>query len=105
MSMYGFEIGLDDVRVIRSKLSIHVGGQEAAQALPTATPLAGVDAGLRRRLEESERRADTLMRTNASLTSQLQDAEKSVLKHWFVLMPSSNHRANKAMLFNPRTMN
>ncbi len=76
MSMYGFEIGLDDVRVIRSKLSIHVGGQEAAQALPNAAPLAGVDAGLRRRLEESERRADTLMRTNASLTSQLQDAEK-----------------------------
>ena len=70
------KLGLDEVRVIRSKLSIHVGGQEAVQALPTAAPLAGVDAGLRRRLEESERRADTLMRTNASLTSQLQDAEK-----------------------------
>ena len=75
-SMYGFEIGLADVRVLRSKLSIHVGGQETAQALPDAAPLAGVDAGLRRRLEESERRADTLMRTNASLTTQLQEAEK-----------------------------
>ena len=76
MNMYGFEIGLDDVRAVRSKLSIHVGGQETAQALPSAAPLAGVDSGLRRRLEESERRADTLMRTNASLTTQLRDAEK-----------------------------
>ena len=71
MTMYGFEIGLADVRVVRSKLSIHVGGQEIAQALPDVAPLAGVDAGLRRRLEESERRADSLMRTNASLTTQL----------------------------------
>ena len=75
-TMYGFEIGLADVRVVRSKLSIHVGGQETAQALPDAAPLAGVDAGLRRRLEESERRADSLMRSNASLTTQLQEAEK-----------------------------
>ena len=74
--MYGFEIGLDDVRAVRSKLTIHVGGQEIAQTLPSVAPLAGVDAGLRRRLEESERRADSLMRTNASLTNQLQDAEK-----------------------------
>ena len=76
MNMYGFEIGLDDVRAVRSKLTIHVGGQEIAQTLPSVAPLAGVDAGLRRRLEESERRADSLMRTNASLTNQLQDAEK-----------------------------
>ena len=76
MNMYGFEIGLDDVRAVRSKLSIHVGGQETAQPLPSAAPLAGVDSGLRRRLEESERRTDTLMRTNASLTTQLRDAEK-----------------------------
>ena len=76
MNMYGFEIGLDDVRAVRSKLSIHVGGQETAQPLPSAAPLAGVDSGLRRRLEESERRTDMLMRTNASLTTQLRDAEK-----------------------------
>ena len=75
-TMYGFEIGLADVRIVRSKLSIHVGGQETAQTLPDAAPLAGVDAGLRRRLEESERRADSLMRSNASLTTQLQEAEK-----------------------------
>jgi len=75
-TMYGFEIGLADVRIVRSKLSIHVGGQETAQNLPDAAPLAGVDAGLRRRLEESERRADSLMRSNASLTTQLQEAEK-----------------------------
>ncbi|MGB2340111.1 MAG: hypothetical protein ACPIBN_02295 [Candidatus Poseidoniaceae archaeon] len=75
-NMYGFEIGLDEVRVVRSKLSIHVGGQETAQTLPNAAPLSGVDSGLRRRLEESERRADSLMRSNATLTSQLQDAEK-----------------------------
>ena len=75
-NMYGFEIGLDEVRVVRSKLSIHVGGQETAQTLSNAAPLSGVDSGLRRRLEESERRADSLMRTNATLTSQLQDAEK-----------------------------
>ena len=56
MNMYGFEIGLDDVRAIRSKLRIHVGGQETAQPLPDSAPLAGVDSGLRRRLEESERR-------------------------------------------------
>ena len=48
MNMYGFEIGLGDVRAVRSKLSIHVGGQETAQPLPSAAPLAGVDAGLRR---------------------------------------------------------
>ena len=75
-NMYGFEIGLDEVRVVRSKLSIHVGGQETAQTLPNAAPLSGIDSGLRRRLEESERRADSLMRSNATLTSQLQDAEK-----------------------------
>lgn len=76
MAMFGFEIGLDLVRQQRSKVSIRIDGAEASKGLPSASPVAGVDAALRRRLEEAELRSDSLMRTNAGLTTQLQDSEK-----------------------------
>ena len=76
MTMYGFEIGLDLVRQHRSKVSIQIDGADSSKGLPAASPVAGVDAGLRRRLEEAELRSDSLLRTNAGLTTQLQDSEK-----------------------------
>ncbi len=78
-NLIGFEIGMENLRVARSKAKFSQTTDAVAKGLDKVevTPVPGIDAGLRRRLESAELRIDELVKEKARLSSQLSAAETS----------------------------
>lgn len=78
-NLIGFEIGLENLRIARSKAKFSQTTDTIAKGLDKVevTPVPGIDAGLRRRLESAEIRIDELVKEKARLSSQLSAAETS----------------------------
>ena len=77
-NLIGFEIGMENLRIARSKAKLQT-TDTVAKGLDKVevTPVPGIDAGLRRRLESAEIRIDELVKEKARLSSQLSAAETS----------------------------
>jgi len=75
--MYGFEMGMEELRKKRSSMTLSMSSEPVA-SLPESegvpTELAEID-GLRRRLESSELRVDELEKDRATLNARLEEAE------------------------------
>ena len=78
-NLIGFEIGMENLRIARSKAKFSQTTDAVAKGLDKVevTPVPGIDAGLRRRLESAELRIDELVKEKARLSSQLSAAETS----------------------------
>ena len=78
-NLIGFEIGMENLRIARSKAKFSQTTDAVQKGLDKVelTPVPGIDAGLRRRLESAELRIDELVKEKARLTSQLAAAETS----------------------------
>ena len=78
-NLIGFEIGMENLRIARSKAKFSQTTDAVEKGLDKVelTPVPGIDAGLRRRLESAELRIDELVKEKARLTSQLAAAETS----------------------------
>ena len=78
-NLIGFEIGMENLRIARSKAKFSQTTDAVAKGLDKVevSPVPGIDAGLRRRLESAELRIDELVKEKARLTSQLSAAETS----------------------------
>ena len=78
-NLIGFEIGMENLRVARSKAKFSQTTDAVVKGLDKVevTPVPGIDAGLRRRLESAELRIDELVKEKARLSSQLSAAETS----------------------------
>ena len=78
-NLIGFEIGMENLRIARSKAKFSQTTDAVAKGLDKVevTPVPGIDAGLRRRLESAELRIDELVKEKARLSSQLSVAETS----------------------------
>ena len=78
-NLIGFEIGMENLRIARSKAKFSQTTDAVEKGLDKLelTPVPGIDAGLRRRLESAELRIDELVKEKARLTSQLAAAETS----------------------------
>ena len=78
-NLIGFEIGMENLRIARSKANFSQTTDAVQKGLDKVelTPVPGIDAGLRRRLESAELRIDELVKEKARLTSQLAAAETS----------------------------
>ena len=78
-NLIGFEVGMENLRIARSKAKFSQITDTVAKGLDKVevTPVAGIDAGLRRRLESAEIRIDELVKEKARLSSQLSAAETS----------------------------
>ena len=78
-NLIGFEIGMENLRIARSKAKFSQTTDAVQKGLDKVelTPVPGIDAGLRRRLESAELRIDELVKEKARLTSQLTAAETS----------------------------
>ena len=76
-NLIGFEIGMENLRIARSKAKFSQTTDAVQKGLDKVelTPVPGIDAGLRRRLESAELRIDELVKEKARLTSQLAAAE------------------------------
>ena len=78
-NLIGFEIGMENLRIARSKAKFSQTTDAVVKGLDKVevTPVPGIDAGLRRRLESAELRIDELVKEKARLSSQLSAAETS----------------------------
>ena len=78
-NLIGFEIGMENLRIARSKAKFSQTTDAVAKGLDKVevSPVPGIDAGLRRRLESAELRIDELVKEKARLSSQLSAAETS----------------------------
>ena len=75
---FGFEMGLQQLKVARSTMAFMSSGAEVAEALPVMKDqaVAAMDAGLRRRLEKSQQREDALTREKAKLERKVAQLDK-----------------------------
>ena len=75
---FGFEIGLQTLQQARATMAFVTSGMEVAQPLPVMKDqaVAAVDAGLRRRLEKSQKAEDALNREKSKLERKIAELEK-----------------------------
>lgn len=75
---FGFEIGLQTLQQARASMAFVTSGMEVAQPLPVMKDqaIAAVDAGLRRRLEKSQKAEDAMNREKSKLQRKIAELEK-----------------------------
>ncbi len=77
--LIGFEIGMETFRQQRGKAKFKETIDSVSEGIPQieVTPVPGIDAGLRRRLESAELRIDELNKEKSVLNSKLNESEAS----------------------------
>ena len=90
-NLIGFEIGMENLRIARSKAKFDQTKDTVSEGLSKVdiTPAPGIDAGLRRRLESAEIRIDELEKEKSLLNSKLSESES--------LRKASDIRAREAI--------
>ena len=78
-NLIGFEIGMENLRIARSKAKFSQITDAVAKGLDKieVAPVPGIDAGLRRRLESAEIRIDELEKEKTHLSNKLSESETS----------------------------
>ena len=76
-NLIGFEIGMENLRIARSKAKFSQITDAVAKGLDKieVAPVPGIDAGLRRRLESAEIRIDELEKEKTHLSNKLSESE------------------------------
>ncbi len=77
MQLYGFEIGLQKLRKERTRFEFAITVATPSEGLATIETSAGIDDGLRRKLEKSELKLSESIGEVASLKVALESAQKS----------------------------
>tara|TARA_B100001540_G_scaffold74350_1_gene67128 strand:+ start:339 stop:3482 length:3144 start_codon:yes stop_codon:yes gene_type:complete len=78
-NLIGFEIGMENLRIARSKAKFSQITDAVTKGLDKieVAPVPGIDAGLRRRLESAEIRIDELEKEKTHLSNKLSESETS----------------------------
>ena len=95
---FGFEMGLQTLQQARSSMEFLTSGMDVAEPLPVVKDqaLAAVDAGLRRRLEKSQRAEDALNREKSKLERKIAELEKKKEAAQIVAREASESRQEQA---------